>query len=249
MARATAGAGSSSRCEAQAVAHQRRFVLGRVARPPVQMPHHEGSRVPELGVIVVERRAQRAADIARERLKERLLEDARRGDRLVHQDVLHDAAGHGQVLGAGETPGEPRHPDAEALGRALRARREIVMPRFERRPGFSRRTDFLQQPIAPDPAHALMLKREVVEIERERPGLVVETIEAVFDEVDVRRLAVGRHAHDLVFVVVLEAHELGEERIHACPSRAAADARAGSRCGCRGRAQSFASCRRPRRPS
>ncbi len=194
--------------------------------------HHEPARPPEDGVIAPERRAERAARVARRRLDVHLLERALPEDAAVGHAVERDAAGHAEARQARPAVYVARHPEDDLLDDRLDARRQIgvvLVPlrlrrvirsaraevrgvpaggREERRRRVARRAEELDEPVA---VRALRrpVELEVAHVELE--AAVVRRPDQLPHAVDVPRRPEGRHPHDLVLTLVdLEAEERGE---------------------------------------
>ena len=159
-----------------------------------------------------ERRADRAAGVARRRLDPDIAEGSLAQHPAVGDAVERHATGQAQIIGVKLAPCRQRQARDHVLRHFLNRRREVHLALRQRRLGLTRRP-------AEQRVEALVGHRQaghVVEIfgvEAER-AVGLEVDQMVEDRAGVARLAIRREAHQLVLARVhLEAGVIGERRV------------------------------------
>ncbi len=163
-------------------------------------------------VVGAQRRADRAAGVARRRLDPDAVETAVAQDLAVRDAVERDAARQAQLALAGLARNGAGHAQHDLLGHLLHRGGDVHVERGQELLRSARRLaeQVVERAVGHGQADAVI---EVVEVEPERTvGLQVDQL--VEDHPGIARLAVGREPHQLVFARIdLEAGVIGERRV------------------------------------
>ena len=212
----SSSAGLVERLDALAVvARHARQLVGVHARAHERMVGHVAVGVLEVDAVGVERRAHRAAGVARRRRHEHALEAGFGEEARVGHAVQRDAAAEAQVGQTGLPSQRPRDVEQRVLEHALHAggavgeAAAVVALQVDRVVGMARRAEQIDERRRERPARA----RLVLEVLRhEREAAVGRAPDHLPHRVAERRPPVGGQPHHLVLAVVHREAEVGRER-------------------------------------
>ncbi len=191
-------------------------------RPPIRMVGHGPVRLAEQDAVGIERRAQRAARIARRGRHEHLpvarsVEDARIGDA-----VERDPAAQAQIAHSGLALQVGRDPDHHLFQQGLRAGGDVGEAlafralEVDRLPAFARRPEQVDEVLR---IAALDLAEEIEIAKVERKGAVAGRAQQFAHRRDPGRPAIRGQTHHLIFTLVDGEAEIGGHRRVEEPER------------------------------